>query len=519
MNTAFGSELRHFLSRGTRNRWRAFGAGLVATLALQSSTATAVILASFISQGLIEAAMGQAVMLGANVGTALVTQILSFDLHWLAPLFILAGFVVRKGKSRRRRGIGEIALGLGVMLLALKLMGEATEPLRQSEAVAAFFGLMGEAPLIAMLLAAALAAISASSLAVVLFIMAIAAAGSIDASLCMLLVAGANVGGAIPPLLAVANDGLSARQVVVGNLVARAAGSLLLMIAVDPLASVLPPDIDVAALAIQTHLGFNIALAALLLPFVRPLTALVARFMPTETSEAGMGPRHLDQAALSYPPSAIAAAMRETLRVGDIVEEMLETTLRALKTNDEILCQDIFRLDDQVDSLQGAIKLYIARVERTGLDEAGRHQLDAILAYAVNLEHIGDVIERSLSRLTLKKIEKQLRYSPEGMAEIEEVFEDTINNLQLAQLVFINRDHQLARRLMEAKVAIRNKEKASVGRHMARLQQRRPETLQTTSMHMDVLRDLKRINSHIVSVATPILEEAGLLRESRLKKS
>ena len=432
VNTAFGAELRHFLSMSTRNRMRAFGAGTVATVALQSGTAMAIILASFVSQGLISVPMAQAVMLGANVGTALVAQVLSFDLHWLAPFAILIGFVVGTGKSRRRRGIGEIAMGLGFTLLSLWLMGEATEPMRHSEAVAAFFALLGNAPLIAIAMSAVLAGASASSLAVVLFIMSLAAAGSIDASLCMLLVAGANVGGAFPPILAVKSEGAQARQVVTSNLIVRAGGALVLMLAANRIASMLPSTTDVAALAIQTHLVFNIALAMLLLPLIGPFTSIIARTLPTpRPGEAGTGPKHLDEAALSDPPSAIAAAMRETLRVGDIVEEMLDTTLTALRTNNEVLCQEIFGLDDQVDKIQGAIKLYIARVNRAHLEDAGRRQLDGILAYAVNLEHIGDIIERSLSRLTIKKIGLQLRYSAEGMTEIE----DTIENLQLAQRV------------------------------------------------------------------------------------
>ena len=142
-----------------------------------------------------------------------------------------------------------------------------------------------------------------------------------------------------------------------------------------------------------------------------------------------------------------------------------------------------------------------------------------MLDYAVNLEHVGEIVERSLSRLTISKIENHVQYSYEGLSEIEELFRDTIDNLKLAQRVFPTRDADMARRLMETKPAIRNKERASVERHMRRLQERRPETLQTTSMHMDVLRDLRRINGHLVSVAVLILEDAGLLRESRLKKA
>lgn len=519
VNTAFGVPMRRFISASVRNRFVAFGAGFVTTLALQSSTAMAVILGSFVSQGLVGVVMAQSVMLGANLGTAVVATALSFDLHWLAPVAILVGVIANGGRSRRHKGASEIAIGIGLMFLSLRLMAEATEPMRQSEALTAFFGLLGDAPLVAILLSACFAAVSASSLAVVLFVMSLSSAGAIDAQLCILLIAGANVGGALPPIFAVAADGASARQVVVGNLGVRGLGALALLVSATSLASLLPSGTSIPQLAIYAHLAFNFVLAAIFLPIVGTFSRIVGRLLPVRPgSNSDDGPKHLDEAALVDPPSALAAATRETLRVGDAVEEMLETTLSALKADDEILCQGVIKLDDKVDRLQGAIKLYLARMERSGLDSVGQRQLNEILAYAVNLEHIGDIIERSLTRLTIKKIEKQLSYSKEGMDEIEELFRDTIDNLQLAQNVFISRDSQIARRLMEAKVPIRQKEKRSVERHMDRLQQRQPETLQTTSMHMDVLRDLKRINGHLMSVAAPILEEAGLLRESRLKK-
>lgn len=519
VTTAFGAELRHFLARSTRNRLTAFGAGMATTLALQSSTAMAVLVSSFVAQGLVAPVMAQAVMLGANVGTALVTQILSFDIHWLAPVVVLTGVAIGTRRSRRSRGMSKIAIGMGLMLLALRLMAEATAPMRQSEAVMAFFGLLGDAPLIAVALAAALAAVSASSLAVVLFIMALAAAGGINAELCLLLVAGANVGGAIPPIPAIAAEGAAARRVAISNLVVRGMGAIALLLAAPWLASLLPPGGSLAELTVQAHLGFNVVLAMAFLPVIGPMTRLLSRLLPDKPSAEGrLAPLHLDEAALADPPAAIAAAMRETLHVGDLVEKMLETTLVALRNSDELLCQDLFRLDDEVDALDEAIKLYLSRIDRSRLDEAGRRQLSAVLDYAINLEHVGDVVERSLSRLTMKKIENQLQYSPEGMGEIEGLFRDTIDNLRLAQRVFINRDAQIARRLMEGKVAVRHKERASVERHMARLRDRRPDTLQTTSLHLDVLRDLKRINGHLMSVAAPILEEAGMLRQSRLRK-
>ncbi|UXN67970.1 Na/Pi cotransporter family protein (plasmid) [Devosia neptuniae] len=518
VSTALGARLRQFLASSTRNRLTAFGAGLLTTLALQSSTAMAVIVSSFVAQGLVAPAMAQAVMLGANVGTAVVAQILSFDIHWLAPITILLGVIVGSRKSRRSRGLGEIGIGIGLMLLSLRLMSEATEPMRESEALVAFFALLSDAPVIAIGLSAALAAVSASSLAVVLFIMSLAAAGSIGHELCLLLVAGANVGGALPPVFATASEGTAARRVVISNLAVRGAGAMVLLLIAGWLTDHLPASVNLAQLTIEAHLAFNVGLALVFLPVIGPMSRLLTRLFPDKPTAKDTGPRHLDEALISDPPSALAAAMRETLRVGDLIEKMLEISLVALRTNDEHLCRSVSQLDDEVDAVHQAIKLYLARIERTGMDEAARRQSSNILDYAINLEHAGDITERSLSRLTVKKIEKQLQYSPEGMSEIEDLFRDTIDNLQLAQRVFINRDAQIARRLMEGKVTIRRKERASVERHMSRLQDQRPDTLQTTSLHVDVLRDLKRINGHLMSVAAPILEEAGMLRASRLRK-
>jgi phosphate:Na+ symporter len=518
IRSAFGVGLRQFLASSTRNRMAALGAGFTATLALQSSTATAVMISSFVAQGLVAPAMAQAIMLGANVGTAVVTLFLSMDIHWLAPFGIVVGVTLRARKTHRRQALADVAIGMGLMFLSLKLMSEATEPMRASAALAAFFGLLDDVPIIAIVFSAALAAASASSLAVILFVMSLAAAGSIGPELCLLLVAGANLGGTLPPLLAVASDGAAARRVAISNLLVRGVGAAVMLLIATSLVEWVPVTKDLAQFTIQAHIALNVGLALVFLPLIALITVLVAKVVPDDRREKAFGPLHLDATLLIDPPSALAAAMRETLRVGDLIELMLETSLTALKTNDELLCRSVNQLDDQVDSLQEAIKLYLARITPGSMDEAARQKSGNILDYAINLEHVGDIIERSLSQLTIEKIEKQLRYSAEGMGEIEELFQDTIENLQLAQRVFINRDAQIARRLMEGKVTIRRKEKASVERHMVRLQDRRPETLQTTSLHMDVLRDLKRINGHLMSVATPILEEAGLLRESRLKK-
>jgi phosphate:Na+ symporter len=517
MNLAFGPQLRRFLSASTRHRTSAFGAGLVATLVFQSSTAMAILASGFVAQGLIAPAMAQAIMLGANVGTSLVAQLLALNIQWLMPVLFFLGLVAKQRQGARAKGLSKAFIGVGLMFLSLQLISQATAPIRGSEAIAYVFGLLDNAPVFAVLLAAALAAVSASSLTAVLFTVALASAHAVDVNLCLLLVAGANLGGAIPPLLAVARDGVAARRVVTCNLVVRGIGVVCLLCTIGWILPFAARYADLARLVVDFHVAFNVIVALVALPFTAPLTRLVAWLLPDKSTPQD-GPQHyLDEGALADPPAALAAAGRETIRIGDTVGMMLETALRALSEGDVDAFERLRTLDDLVDRDHTAVRLYLARLDREKLTPALTHQAEGILDYAMNLEHAGDIIEGSLARLLRKRNDKQLQFSPDGAHEIEGLLRETIDTLQLAQGVFLGRDQNLAVRLIETKVAVRQQARASLDSHLSRLQTGRADSMQTTSLHLDLVRDLKRINGHLIYVAYPILEDAGLLRESRLK--
>ena len=516
---AFGVQLRIWIGRGTSNRVVSFCAGLFATLLLQSSTATAMMTASFASRQLLNGAMGQAVMLGANVGTSLVAGVLALDVHWLAPLFVLAGVATFKlNEGSKGKGIGRALLGLGLMLVALRLLGEATDPIRESTTIALILNALSGAPLFALILAAGLAVLASSSLAVVLLVMSLASAGTMDHGLALVLVAGANLGGAVPPLLATMGEGVLARRVTVSNLSVRACGSLCVLIAAGALAPPLAGLMaDPASFVVSAHIGFNIALALIFLPLVGPLSRLFARFMPEVATGQGVGPRFLDNAGLEDPVVALSTAARETLRIGDTVIEMLETSLNTLRSNDAKGCASVKLLDDKVDALQEAVKIYLARFTSGDIEDAEMRRATEILSYAINLEHIGDIVDHGLNDLASRKIKGHLAFSGEGFHEIEAFYEKTVANLRIAQTIFMSRDLELARRLVEVKVDMRRLEQESAARHLDRIRQRRAESIETSTLHLDILRDLKRVNAHITSVAYPILDEAGQLRESRLR--
>lgn len=514
---AFGSRLRKGLALGTGGPLRAFGSGFLATIALQSSTATALMTASFVEKNLIRSRMAQIVLLGANVGTAVTAWIVATGIEWVAPLVILAGVMLYKGASTFRQGAGAALVGIGLMLLSLHLLSQATEPLRQSEALAAFLALLDGAWPVALAFATALAFVSSSSLAVVVLILSLATTGIISPGLTVVLVLGANLGGAIPPVIATLRSPAPARRVTIGNLFVRAVGCLVVLPFADMAADTLMRlPLPLAKLPVDAHLAFNIAVALFFWPLSPLLARVMERLVPDEPPGES-GPQYLDEAALETPVVALSGATREVLRVGDLIESMLIHTMKAFEENNLDELAKIGMLEKQVDELQQAIKIYLSRLGNRGLSAENGARSIVIIDYAINLEHVGDIIEKGLQEEVRKKVINGLRFSADGYSELSGLFNLTIENLRIAQTILVSRDFALAKQLVEVKVAVRHMEKQSSERHLARLRDGRLESLQTSSLHLDMLRDLKRINAHLVSVAYPILDESGLLVESRLR--
>nr|WP_280518852.1 Na/Pi cotransporter family protein [Shinella curvata] len=520
MTRAFGVKLRSGLALGTRGTFRSFFAGFVATIALQSSTATALMISSFVERNLVRARMAQIVLLGANVGTAVTAWLVATGIESVSPLVILVGVVLYKSSSSTaRQGLGSALVGIGLMLLSLHLLSLATEPMRQSPALAAFLKLLDGAWPVALAFSTVLAIISSSSLAVVVLILSLTAMGILSPALTVILVLGANLGGAVPPVIATLKSTASARRVTLGNLLVRGVGCLVVLPFASQVAAALAAlPIPASKLPVDVHLAFNLAVALMLWPLSGLLSHLMEKLIPDE-KQPETGPKYLDDTALSSPVVALSGATREVLRVGDLIESMLIRTMRAFNDNNLAPMKDIGELERQVDALQQEVKIYLSRLGRQGLGGEPAARSIVIIDYAINLEHVGDIIEKGLQEQVRKKIVNGLKFSEDGYKELANLFNLTIENLRIAQTIFVTRDAGLARQLMEVKVDVRRMEKQSSERHLERLRDGRLDSLQTSSLHLDMLRDLKRVNAHLVSVAYPILDESGLLTESRLRSA
>ncbi len=519
MTRAFGAQLRRYLGRALRQRFSGFIAGLGITALLQSSTATALIISSFAGRGLITGTVALGVMLGADVGTTVAAQILSLDLSWLAPLCLILGVgLFSSGENSLRRHIGRLGIGLGLTLLALKLIVAASAPLRDSPALAIVLRPLDHEPLIAVLLAALLTWAAHSSLAMILLFTGLAAAGTIDTTLVFALVLGANIGGAMAPFMATAGQPPAARRAPLGNLMMRAVGVALML----PLLSWLPDwmaqlGTSPARQAIDMHTAFNIALALLFLPLLGPVDKLTRRFLPDVKDEASFAPRYLDASALETPSVALAAAARETLRLSDAVARMLDDTMTVFTRDDGKLAKAVEQADDQVDRLYEAIKLYLTELSKQGLDENDSRRYVDVLTFTTNLEHIGDIIDKNLMELAQKKIKKKLTFSKEGLAELTDFHHRVAANLQMACNLFMSGDVKMARQLLQEKADLRLAEQRAAESHYERIRAGRSESIETSAIHLDLIRDLKRINSHLTAVAYPILEQTGELTATRLR--
>jgi phosphate:Na+ symporter len=336
----------------------------------------------------------------------------------------------------------------------------------------------------------------------------------------LFLVIGANLGSGLVALVATSGAGPASRRVALGNLLFKLVGCVIavaLLPWIEGLLMILEPNPQ--RLIVNFHTAFNLLLATTLIWFTMPVARLAEHLLPDDPKkDQRVVPRHLDAAALDTPALATSNAAREVLRIGDIIETMLAGVLTVIRTNDLLLARQIRRMDDDVDGLYTAIKLYLTQIGREALDERDARRWADIISFTINMEHVGDIIERVVDDLMEKKIAHRLEFSEAGMAEICDMHTRVVANLRLALNVFLNGDLKSAQRLLATKVELRELQQQYADTHLKRLAGQTVQSIETSSLHLDIINDLKRINSHICSVAYAILEQAGALQPTRLRE-
>nr|WP_315202081.1 Na/Pi cotransporter family protein [uncultured Albidiferax sp.] len=519
----FGANLRQILAHSMGNRFTAALSGIGVTALVQSSTATSLMTSSFVGQGLITLPAALAIMRGADIGTSLMSVLFSFDLSWLSPLFIFVGVVMFLSTKDGTAGrLGRVLIGLGLMLLALRLVVDATEPLLASPVVRSLLAAVSSDLLMEITLGMVLAVLAYSSLAVVLLIAALAASHVIQMDVALGLVLGANLGSGALAVLTTSKSAIEVRQVTVGNLVFKLMGVVLVAPMVGLwLRHVQPSMPDATHGVVLFHLAFNVAMSVAFIGLTQLVAQAMEKLLPKPPAQPAerTRPQHLDPSALSTPSLAISCAAREALHQADVVETMMLGILTVIKNNNLQLADELRKMDDTVDRLYSAIKYYLTKISREALSEEESRRWTDIISFTINMEQIGDIIERVLIDVEDKKIKPGRNFSEAGMEEITELHARLVDNLRLSMSVFLNGNVHDAKKLLEEKARFRDLEHAYSRSHLVRLADNTQSSIETSSLHIDLISELKRINSHICSIAYPILDSAGALAPNRLRSS
>jgi phosphate:Na+ symporter len=505
----FGARLRTVLSSSVEKKPLAFCAGIGVTALVQSSNATTMLVTSFVAQDLVALAPALVIVLGADVGTALMARVLTFDLSWLSPLLIFLGVIFFLGRKQTRAGqLGRVGVGLGLILLALELIVQAVTPITEANGVQVIFASLTGDIMLDALIGAVFAIVSYSSLAAVLLTATLTAAGAISFPVALCLVIGANLGSGLLAMLNNSAANAAARRVALGSLLFKLVGSLIILPFVYPLANLMDNlPLPKAELVIYFHVFYNLVRCLAMVPFAAPMARFCERLIRDEPElDARLKPKHLDTSVLDTPALAIANAARETLRMGDAMETMLEGLQKVMhgEPREE---KELRRLADDINVLYTAIKLYLARIPQDELAEEESRRWAEIIEMSLNLEQASDIVERMGSEIADKSLAARRAFSGEGLKELEALHEKLVSDLKLAMSVFFSSDVPSARRLRRNKHRFRILNRRYSHAHVERLHQQNVQSIETSSLHLGLLGDMKRLNSLFCAVAYSVMEQ------------
>ena len=525
---AFGASFRRLMT-GSRARVRASLAGLALAAIMQSSVAVAMLVAGFVGAGTLSFQIGLPAMLGADLGSALVIQFLSMEISWLAPLLLVGGGVMfLKSRSAMPKQIGRAVLGVALILVALELMRATVMPIRDSAFLPQISALLERDFLTAFLVGAVLTFVMHSSVAAVLMFVTLVAIGALPLMVGISLMLGANLGSSLLPVWMTRAMPPKARHVPAVNALLRGSAAIIMVIVVNrsPLIEVLP-DVGDGQKIILGHVMFN-ALLLLAVPFSGLLGQMTGRLIPEPLVGHEDTPAHyrsvLNPAALDAPSLAMACIRREIHRMLQIVEEMMLPVMDLIEDFDKDRMARIVEKDSVINEALDGTRRYVAELSGPNGPQNGpqngranhRKELRNLLEFAIAIEAAGDVVSKTLSQLAVTRARDDIRFSPEGLAELRGMHDRVVANIALAGNVLVSGDVGIARRLLEEKGEFTCRQRKSRKSHLKRLAKGRVESLESSDLHLETGLAFKEFNSHIASIAYPILSREGQLLDSRL---
>jgi len=519
---SYGASFQRVLT-GQRSLTQASMVGLVLAIVLQSSAAVALLTSGFAASGMLSFPTGLAIVLGGDLGSALIIQILSFKLDWLVPMLLaVGGYMFVKVEARKARQLGRILMGVAFILISLRFLREAMDPIRDSAFLPAVAGYLARDYVTAFLVGGALAFVMHSSVAAILMCVTLVQIDAIPFAAGLSLVLGANFGSAFIPVWLSRGMDLAARRIPFANLILRGTWAVVTLFAANlALRSGALGDPQGGQMLVYAHLAFNASLLVLALPLCKPLQKTMERLLPdplvVEPEVAtGLPTSVLDLTNIGPPTQALASLKRELLRMSGLVEAMFRPVLDLYQSGDKAQIRAVQALDGEVNDCLSGIRSFVAAIPPEEFGKVNAKAARDMVEYAIRLETAGDVVAKRLAVLAGRMRKKDANFSDEGWMELTRLHENILANLSLASNVLISDDLESARLLSLEKTELKRAERDSRKRHLKRLQGGSSDSFETSDIHLETLRALREFNSHIAAVAYPILYQNGQLLETRL---
>ncbi len=504
-------KFRHFLSTFTSNPLKGALAGMGVTALVQSSTVTSVILVTFVNAGVMTLRQSIGVILGADIGGTFTVQLIAFRVFDYALLLVAIGLICKfTSRGQSVQFIGNFILGIGFIFFSIQLMSQSFKPLGQNELFQQVLSALSKAPLYGIILAAAFTALVHSSAVTIGIAIALSMNQIITLPEAMPIILGANVGTCATAMITAMGTSPDAKRIATVNVIVKTAGVLLIYPFMAKYAELIRWGTggDIARQIANAHTLYNVLIATLFLPFTGVLARLTRSMIhDQDTGDGIFKAKYLDENLLSNPTLALGESVRESLRMMDISEKMLGNTIHAFEKSDELLIRDISKEDDKLDYLEHSIKIYITDMMpiRHLTPEQSRRQI-MVLSVVMNLENIGDIIDKNLMDLAMKRLRLGVHFSEAGWREIQQLHKQVLDNFEMVVTAYATQDSDLARKVIEHKQEISQLERSLRQAHIERLQKGLKESIETSEIHLDILTHLKRVNSHVTSIAYTVAE-------------
>ena len=507
LENAAGEGLKTILEKVTSNRIMGVGIGAIVTAVIQSSSATTVMVVGFVNAGLMTLAQAAGVIMGANIGTTITAQLVAFKLDQVAPVFVFVGAaLVMFAKAKKRKEIGNIILGFGILFTGMGAMSGAMKPLASSPMFTDVLLAIGDNWFIGIIAGAAITAILQSSSATTGILIALASTGLIDIGLALPIVFGCNIGTCITAMLASVGTNKTAHKAALLHLVFNIVGTIVFLPFIGLIAKFVQhvsPD-DVSRQIANAHTVFNVANTALLLPFTNYIIKFINKAIPCEENIEKAGPKYIDDRVLETPVIAAGQVIKETIRMANKAKENVELSMKAFVDGDESLIEKVYENEKIINILEESITEYLVKLAKCDLSDKEKGIVASTFHVIIDIERIGDHAD-NIADLTIEKINKNLKYSKDAIDELYEIYNSTLEALEIAIDSYVTRDITKAKSIIDVEDKIDAYQRTYREKHIQRLYDGKCNAF-AGAVFLDLISSFERIGDHSTNITESVLE-------------